>query len=275
MKVLVVGTKGVIETSFVKNYKKTFDIITYPKDANLTNYEEVSKVFKDNKIDKVVFVITNGQINKQEVDTDTIIMFKHIQYASVLNSVKNLIIVSDASDMDITKPLVQARETSFDYRIPTDGYGLNRYLITKLSQKDKISTVLRLYGVYGNPYKPANNIVAKMIAEAKKKNTITLDGNKAVSMTFLEDALKGIAEVVKSEIVGGVYNVVPSAVTSIKDVAKAIKKVAKASEHDVKIIDSKVEDNEYSGDGIAIATLMPKLKFTSLNKGIQKTYDNV
>ena len=113
-------------------------------------FEELSKIFRQNKYDAVVHLAgKHDGLTGSVLEADNLIMFKNVQYASTLYGVKKLIVIGDAADVDLKRPVENFSESDFGKTIPRSGYGLSRYMIHLLASKDKISTVLSFFGVYG------------------------------------------------------------------------------------------------------------------------------
>ena len=94
---------------------------------------------------------------------------------AIAHGVKKLITVGEGVEFDRSRPIIDYTESMFGKYIPTDGYGLGRYLINLLASKDKITTVLRIFNVYGaggGLTRPINKIVAAARAAKSKSPSI-------------------------------------------------------------------------------------------------------
>lgn len=277
MKILVTGGSGFIGKTFVKKYRDQFDIVAPTHEQmDLTDARSIEKQFAGNDFDAVLHLAgTNERKNSGVLDARNLIMFKNIQYLSIVHGVKKLITVGEGVEFDKSKPIVDFKEGMFGKNVPTDGYGLGRYLINVLASKDKITTVLRIFNVYG-PHggvsRPINKIVA---AGARGKKTITIDRDKIVSAIYIDDALKVIAQFLRGDYPRGDYNLVSGDKMSYLEIAKLVKRLAKREGRSVDIVVKNPEpDCEYSASNEKLLSVMP-MRLLSMQTGIKKLFDDM
>lgn len=273
MKILLTGGSGFLGKNFVETYKKKYDIVAPTStEMDLKNFEHIIKMFKETHFDAVVHMAKSSE-NSASMQMDNIILFKNIQYAAILYGVKKLIVIGDASDLDRSSNLVSVKEDAYGVKIPTDNYGLGRYMVNMLASKDKISTVLRFFNIYGKYGDVQNNLVMQLIARGVvgKKNLELMD--KTISTIYVADAVKIIAEFVDNEFARGSYNVASSD-TSLSAVATNVKKLAKKDGRETEFTFCG-NARELTCNTDKLRNILPKLKFTSLSNGILKTYEHL
>lgn len=276
MKILVTGGSGFVGKTFIKNYRKKFDIVAPSSEQmDLLNARSVEKLFAENSFDAVVHLA--GAAEKSEnsaIEADNLIMFKNIQYMSIVHGVKKLIIVGEGAEFDRSQPISDYTEDMFGESIPVDGYGLGRYLINLLASKDKITTCLRAFDIYG--VGGGNHRINKIVAAGVKgKKTILLDRDVTVSAVSVDDLVKVIAEFLLGDLPKGDYNVVSGDKTSLLDIAKAVKRMVRRDGRDIDIkIKSDVPGNEFTANNAKLLSVLP-IKFTPTMKGIKKLYDDL
>ena len=270
MKILLTGGNGVLGKEFVKYYRSMFDIVSPSQDAmDILDVRSIENVFAKNRFDAVLHLA--GAIDGSD-GQNSLVMFKNIQYMSLAHGVKKLIVVGDGAEYG-HRPLVDVTEDMFGEVIPTDGYGLGRYLVSVLASKDRITTVLRLFEVYGTGLKnaPINKIVS---AAAKGKKTITIERDMTVSAVSVTDVVKTLAKFLQGNFPKGDYNLVPNDKMSYVQIAKAAKRLAKADGHDIEIVvknDGIADEYSASNDKLVSAGA----KITPMNKGIKELYEDL
>ena len=183
MEILVTGGSGFIGKAFIKRYKKTLDIVAPSHEQmDLMDARSVDAFFKGHDFGAVVHLAGLSETGRSQVlEADNVIMFKNIQYVAIRHGVKKLITVGEGVDFDSRRPIIDFTESMFGEHVPTDGYGLGKYMITRLASKDKISTVLRMFNVFGaggGQSRPVNKIVA---AGSRGKAKIVIDRDRIVS----------------------------------------------------------------------------------------------
>ncbi|MCH5155004.1 MAG: NAD(P)-dependent oxidoreductase [Clostridiales bacterium] len=275
MKILVTGGSGFIGKTFVKTYRKTFDIVSpTQEEMDLTDARSIAKVFASHKFDAVVHLAGVPIIGNKSLEADNLIMFKNIQYMSIANGVKKLIVLGEGVDMDASRPIEDITENMLGKHVPEDGYGLGKYLISLLASKDNITTVLRLfqvYGVGGNKY-PINKIVS---AGSRGKKQIVIDRDKTVSAISVDDAVKAIAAFILRDYAKGDYNLVASDKMSYVEIAKTVKRLVRKDGGDIEIVvKDPTPDLEYSASSAKLLATVP-MTITSMQSGIKKLYEQL
>ncbi len=276
MKILVTGGSGFIGKAFIKRYRKTFDIVAPTHgEMDLLNARSIEAMFRQHRFDAVVHLAgVDERSAPSALEADNLIMFKNIQYMSIVHGVKKLLIVGAGADFDRSRPIADFTEDKFGGSIPTDGYGLGWYLVNLLASKDKITTSLRLFDVYGaGSNKPQiNRIVA---AGSRGKKTIVIDRDKTVSAISVEDVAKVIAAFLRGDYPKGDYNLVSSDKTSYLEIAKSVKRAVRRDGGDIEIrIKNDRPDLEYTAaNDKLVATL--GIKLTSTANGVKKLYEEL
>ncbi len=275
-KILVTGGGGFIGTNFIEAYKDKYEICA-PTSAemDLTRFEDVNAVFRDNKFDAVVHLAgKHDGLTDSVLQADNLIMFKNVQYAAILYGVRKLLVVGDAADMDLSRPIVQVSEEAFGATIPTSGYGLGRYLIHLLASKDKISTVLRFFGVYGKGARVEHNRPLGILSHAVTgKKEIALPADKTFSTIYIEDACRILSMFLDNDYPKGAYNVASPTPATLFEFAKKARAYAKKDERELVLTLGDGEENELTADVNKLLDTLGNFKFTALGTGINKTLD--
>lgn len=275
MKVLVTGGSGFIGKAFVKAYRGVFDIVA-PSHAqmNLSDVRAIDKYFKDHRPDVVVHLAGVAEkATGAALEADDLIMFKNIQYMSIVYGVKKLVIIGSGAEFDRSRPISNVSESAIGEAVPTDGYGLGKYLIHTLAQKDKITTELRLFDIFGAGGK---GVIDKIVgAGAKRKKQIVLPRDRVVSAVYLDDAVKAIGEVIKRDIKKGDYNLVAAEPVSYLDIAKSIKRAVRKEGDDIEIVVKKDgRDLEYTASNAKLCSTLP-IRLSSVSTGVKKLYEQI
>ena len=277
MKILLTGGSGFLGKSFIKEYGGKYDI-TAPtaEEMDLNRFEQINRQFKSRQFDAVVHLAAKSEQYKGDgIDSDNLVFFKNIQYAAIVNGVRKLIVAGDAADLNRVGGIADATESDFGKSVPTDGYGLGQYLINLLAGKDKISTILRFFNVYGAGANPKTNPVAEIIDGVKRKKEVTVTADRRISALYVADALKIIAAFLDNHFPKGQYNVVPDEPVTYFDIARKAKSAAKKNGREVKLVLGAGNMlDEFTGRNDNLRKLLPNFKFTGLSSGVNKTYTN-
>ena len=275
-KILVTGGNGFIGKNFIEIYGKKYDICAPSSaDMDLTRFEQVNAVFKENKFDAVVHAAGKHD-NRSDamLEADNLIMFKNVQYASALHGVKKLIVIGDAADMDISRPMTNVTEDAFGESVPRSGYGLGRYMITKLAEKDKISTVLRFFDIYGKGAAMENSRTTEILSHAVTgKKQIEVLKDKTFSTVYIDDACKIISMFLDKDYKKGCYNIANPTPVTYSDFAKKAKSYAKKDERILELNIGKESENILTASVDKLIDIVGQFKFTAFGTGVNKTLD--
>lgn len=277
MKVFLTGGSGFIGRNFIEKYQSKYEIFApASSEVDLTKIREVSDYFADKRFDAVVHAAGKCDgYTGSVVEADNLVMFKNVQYEAILHGVKKLIVIGDAADFDRSKQICEISESAFGNSIPQDAYGLGRYLITLLASKDKISTVLRFFSVYGKYADPGTSKTTELIARAVTgKKTAEIERDKTFSAVYVDDAVKVIAAFLDNDFPKGEYNVASDKPLTWVETAKTAKRLAAK---DGRVVEIKVlnegQDRTYTANVEKLKALLPKLRFTSHATGIKNVYE--
>ncbi len=272
---MVTGGSGFIGKAFIKKYRNKFDIVAPTHEQmDLKDARAIDKFFGAHKFDAVVHLAgTTERGDLSAIEADNLIMFKNIQYMSIAHGVKKLIIVGEGSEFDRNKPIIDVTEDMIGRTIPVDGYGLGKYLINVLAAKDKITTNLRVFSVYGAG---GSREISKIVtAGARGKKSIVIDRDRTVSGIYIDDVTRVIAEFLPGDIPMGDYNLVSGDKTSYLAVAKQVKRLVRKDGGDIEIrIKREGSDLEYTASNVKLMSVLP-MKFTSFGAGVKKMYEEL
>lgn len=274
MKILVTGGSGYIGKTFIRAYKKTFDIVAPTHEqTDFTDARAADKMFAEGKFDAVVHLAVAPSDKNSALDAENLVMFNNIQYLCLRYGVKKLIVAGDGADLG--GPIADATEDMFGKRVPDGGYALGRYLITSLAKKDKITTVLRLFDVFGEgggAQCPINRIVN---AGARGKKQIVIDRDKTVSAVTVYDAARTISEFLKRDLPRGDYNLVSGDKISYLELAKSVKRWVRKDGGDIDIVvKNETPDGELSASNAKLLSVLP-IHLTSIKNGVRNMYVDI
>lgn len=275
MKILVTGGSGFLGKAFIKKYRQKFEIVAPThSQMDLADARTIDKFFKNNKFDAVVHLAGAAEKAKgATLEADNLIMFKNIQYMSIIHGVKKLIAVCSGADLDRSRSIVDITENKIGESIPTDGYGLGEYLINMLASKDKITTVLRIFDIYGAG---GSDVISKAVAAgARGKKQITIDRDRTVSAIYIDDAVRVIGEMLTKNVAKGDYNLVSDEKTTYLTVAKQVKRLVKKDGFNIEInVKRDGQDKEYSASNEKLMTALP-MRLTSVSTAVKKMYEEM
>lgn len=272
--ILLTGADRFIGGKFASAYKTKYNIVA-PISIDYTNYEQVEKLFADHNFCAVIHAYgKRNAFNREQLSADSVIAFNHIQHLCVLKGVPKLLVISDASDLDAGEGVNAATEEYLGQSIPNRGYGVERYLISSLALKDKISTVLRFFDVYGGGASAQNGMPMGALGRAiLGKKTVELNADKTFSTIYIDDACKIISLFIDKDYPCGAYNVCSPTPVTLYDFAKKAKNLARKEGREFTLILGDGDDYPLTGDCTKLLDTIGPFKFTAFNTGINKTIE--
>ena len=258
---------------------------------DLTNYNNCQKVTK--KID-IVFhladIVTGVDFvfkNEPLVFNKNVIMNSNILNASIQNKVKKFIYVGTACSYPMSlqsqineKPLKEEQAYPAN---PESSYGWSKLMgeyECLLAQKFKLINIgiLRLHNVYGTPTDinpKSSQVIPALCRKAITQNVINVWGSGKQRRAFLhvDDVVDALIDISKKGINKGVIQIGPEKSTSIKEIAKKIKKIS-ARDIKIKFNKSKIEGDKDRSANIQKAKKILKWRQKiSLDVGLKQVYD--
>jgi len=227
MKILITGYKGMLGSDLVnilKNENQHELILTDIKELDITNLEELRKMFQDEKPEAVINVAAYTDVDGCETN-------RELAYNVNAIGPKNLAIVSNEIGAKLlhistdyvfpgnnTEPYMEEDKTG-----PQSYYGETKLHAEKFIEKNmKNYFIVRtawLYGINGK------NFVKTMLSLGDINSEITVVNDQRGSPTFTVDLANAIVELIKTDKYG-IYHVTNSGECTWYDFAKNIFELA-------------------------------------------------
>ncbi len=138
-----------------------------------------------------------------------------------------------------------------------------------------ITTVLRVFDVYGaggGQSRPINAIVS---AGSRGKKQIVIDRDKTVSAVSVDDAARVIYEFLRKDYPKGDYNLVAADKMSYVEIAKTVKRLVKKDGGNIDIVVKREGmANEYTANNEKLVSTA-EMRITSTHSGIKKLYEEL
>lgn len=209
MKVLVIGSKGMLGTDLIKELSKNeYEVFGWDvQDIDITKEEDMLKIEKENP-DIIINCAAYTQVDGAETE-------KKICYAVNVKGVKNLVNLSKKLDV----PLIQI-STDYVFNGQKQGYDedykkdpINYYGITKSEGEDLIINNLKKYYIIRTSWlfgKNGKNFVETITRLCKEKDEIKVVNDQIGCPTYTKDLSKGIINIIKNKKDYGIYHITNS-----------------------------------------------------------------
>ena len=274
-KIVILGASGFIGSNINKYLiDKNFDVQGFSSNScNLLERSEINKLFSS--IENDVSLIICSAITRSTDDSlgsmiANIQMIDNILKEVKNNQLKNIIFMSSVDIYDVINDSKIINEHT-PLR-PAGYYGLSKLVcehILNFSIFEIPVTILRLPGIYGNcdNYK---SIIGRFVYNAVSQKEICIYNNGNMLRDYVE--INDLCEIILHFIINpynGPVNIVTGVSKSVREVAKIVlKKLNNGSVITQKESASLSTDLVFDND--LIKSLLPKFKFTKLEKGIER-----
>ncbi len=272
-KVLILGSSGFIGRNLVEQLSSKYILLTPThKELDLLNRQNVSSYFQAHKIDVVINAIVVGGSRKEERE-DNALKDNLLMFFNIVNNkqyFKKLIHLGSGAEYDKSRILVKIKEKDFGKRIPSDDYGLFKYICSKfIEQSDRIIN-LRIFGLFGKYEDYRYRFISNAIYSNLKKHPITINKNVFFDYVYIHDFVKIVEYFIENDTQHKFYNIGTGGKIDILSIAKYINQISDYKSQI--IVKYRGLNNEYSCDTSLLKKEIKNFKFTDIKIAIKELY---
>ena len=271
MKILFTGNRGNLGKELIPLLEEEHSVQCY--DIDYSNFDNVNSFFRHRQIDFIIHAaIRGGRRVRADIADDfynNMIMFENLAAQNI-----PMINICSGASYGRQDDIFKVDERNFGERIPTDYYGLSKYLITHRCRQLKHIYNLRFFNVFG-ACAPRDMFTTANIINYINKREIVVFKDKFMDFFGVRDAFKVIDLYLKSGkdrlSLPKELNLVYPKVTLLSEVAGMINNL---SDHDVPVdVLEPGTDRAYCGSGHELSKL--GLELDGLQKSLEYVYENL
>lgn len=271
-KVLLTGSSGFMGSNILPFIEKEYQVYA-PKRSELDvkNLEEVTNYLKANSFDVVIHFASPSPVRSAQFDSydklfaDSLTIFKNFYQNSSLYG--KMIYSGSGAEYNKDYDIVNVREEQIGNSIPTDDYGLSKYIINNLASSSKNIYNLRIFACYG-PREYSSKFITHCIRCCLNKEPITIRQNCYFDYLYVDDYAKYLKYFIDYDPIYHDYNAVSGKRISLVDIAEIVRKKM-GSPYPVKII-QKGMNKEYTACADRIKRETGIKNLISIEAGIEK-----
>lgn len=269
VKIFLTGGNGFIGRNIKEQLGHTYQIIAPThEELDLTDSKAVYEFLENNPVDLVIHAANIGGTRKQR----HVFGIAHVNLKMFFNLVrakpffKRMINLGSGAEYDKQQALVQVKETDFDKHVPSDEYGLYKYVCSQYAAKVDYITHLRLFAVFGKYEDYEIRFISNAICRALLKTPITMRQNVMFDYIFVDDFIRILERCIEEKPPETFINIGRGEANDLKTLAD---KVLQEIGYEVPIlISSKGWGKEYSCDATRLKQLFPDISFTPIDFAI-------
>ena len=277
-RILLTGGSGFIGKNVIEffNDKKEYVVIAPSSfELNCISEKEVCNYLRNNHIDIVLnFALYHTRIDKNKDESLILQNNLHIYYnfAKHNNLYKKMIYLGSGAEYNKYYPIIDIKETDLiDREIPTDNYGMMKYIINQDIEKSSNIYNLILFGLYGKYEDYKTRFISSNICRALLNHDLSIRKNTYFSYLYISDFLNILLQMINKDLKFHSYNIVPTEKIDLLTLANIIRKRININ-LDIVIKNNEL-DNEYTGNNDRILSELVDINYTSFDIGIGELID--
>lgn len=267
-RVLITGTgeRGFIGRNLKEALSERYHLFaTTSKELDLTDYDSVARYVDKNNVDVIVF---SGSSIENPLENDLKMYFS---LERISREIEKIIYFGSGAEFDKRYDIIKARECDIGKRIPVDGYGFAKYVMTTHSRLSSNIYNLRLFGIFGKyedwTYKFISNIVCKAIFDLP----ITIRQDCRFDYIYVDDIVDVIDWFITNEPLHHDYNMTSGKTVLLSQLAKTVKDVT-GCKSEITLLNPDGFNKEYTADNERLRQLLPWFQVTPYVSAIEQLY---
>jgi len=276
MKILITGGSGFIARNLTEQLSREYNVISVNRQKlNLLDSKSVADCLKSGKFDVAVHTANYDAAPKHSMKDPAKVLENNLKMyfniASCRDYFGKMIYFGSGAEFSREHWMPKMNEDCFSKHIPTDQYGLSKYIMTLHALSTSKIHNLRLFGVFGKYEDWRVRLVSSICHSAALDLPVVINQNKTYDYTWVEDLTKIVKWAIDNEPKNKVYNVCSGTTIDFKTIAeKVIKMSGKNLEIEIK---QEGLGQEYSGDNTLLLSEIGNFKFTSIEESIKSLYE--
>lgn len=275
-KILLLGGTGFIGRNILESLGQKYDFLApSKKELDLRKEADVFKYLEKTRPDTVINAVSTGGPGQEKEEGPAGRLINSLKtffcLAKPKKFYKKIIFFGSGAMYDKKQNLKKVKESELGKFIPTDEYGLYKYICSEYAEKTKNIICLNLFGVYGKYEDYRFKFVSNVIVKNLLKQDIVINQNAVFDYIFIDDLVSTVDYFIQNESKFQNYNVAPDNPIDLVTIAEIINEI---SDYKSKIIVlSKGLNNEYTASNKRLKKEIPELQFTEYKKGIEKLFN--
>ncbi|MFA6547743.1 MAG: NAD(P)-dependent oxidoreductase [Candidatus Magasanikbacteria bacterium] len=273
IKILLTGSGGFIGKNILNLLGDKYNFIT-PRstELNLCDSTAVQNYIKNCRPDLVIHGANLGGTRLQK-DSDDVLSMNLSMFFNIARCHRyfgRMITFGSGAEYGKQDDISHVQEVDFDKKVPTDRYGLYKYICAQYAQRVDFITHLRIFGIFGKYEDCCIRFISNNICRALLNLPISINQDVYFDYIFVDDFVKIVDYFIIHQGKEKTYNVGTGQRVLLSDVAKKIK------QQSGKNLEIKIKkdgfNKEYSCDITRLRKEIPDLKFTKIDEAISKLF---
>jgi len=275
-KILITGGDGFLGKSFVEKLDGDYDITSCNRALlDLTDSVAVSAFLKDQQFDVVIHTATydaapkDSPKDRNKVLENNLTMFFNL--ARCKADFGKMLYFGSGAEFSRDKWIPDMSESYFDKFVPTDQYGLSKYVMTQHALTTDNIFNLRLFSVFGEYDDWRYRFISNTCCHAVMDRPITVHQNARADFLFIDDLVSIVQWFMDNKPKYQTYNVCSGNTYEYVSLANIISEIAH-NKTDVAVNNIEIR-KEYSGDNSRLVEELGGFEFTPIEQALELLYN--
>ena len=274
MKILFIGGTGFVGRNVVPILKTKYEVLAPTrKELNLLDTDMVESYIRDNQIDIVIHAavpnLLPGNDNPDNLFKESLQAFMNLYRLN--NLYKKMIYFGSGAEYNKEYEIKYVEETQIGERMPTNDYGLAKFIMNELARKSQNVYNLRIFGCYG-PTDADFKLISTAIDACRNGKAIQIRQNALFDFMYVEDIANILEQFINNTPKYHDYNMCTGIRIQNIDVCKTVAELFNM-QCDV-LVEKDGFGKEYTASNKRLIDEFPSLVFTDLKTGIKKQIDD-
>jgi UDP-glucose 4-epimerase len=277
-KILITGGNSFIARSIIDRIgdHKKYSFVCLPRQKlDLLDTQSVSQCLKEGHFDVVVHTATYDAAPEFSTKDPKLVLEKNLKMFFNISRCSEyfgkMLYFGSGAEFGRENWISKMTEEYYHQNIPTDQYGLSKYIMTQHALHSQNIYNLRLFGLFGELDDWRYRFIPNICCKAVLGYPIVIKQNARFDYLFIDDLIKIIEWFVFNRPAQKVYNVCSGAVYDYTFLAEKVRNIAS------KNLDIIVQEDglrhEYSGNNMRLKEEIKNLSFTGINTAIERMYN--
>ena len=276
IRVLIAASTGFIGRNLYEHLIKKQDIELHTldsKDFDFTDEKKVKQFLEKNWYDVILLCANYGIGRNRNNDENKVLEYNMrivLNFEKCSSYFGKLLYFGSGAEFDKRYDISMVNEQDIGKSIPTDRYGLYKYIANKIIESSENMYNLRLFGIFGKYEDWKTKFISNACCKAVKGIPITIRKNVYFDYLWIDDFCRIVDYFIHSDCKYHSYNVVSGQPISLMEIAELVKRISGKS-IPIYVCDEGF-GNEYTASNQRLLSEINSFEFTGLDDSIEKLY---